>query len=447
MKFNKLILTLIILLLSANLAEAKSNIVSETLPNGAKIFVLEDNNSPLVALQIWIKTGAVHEEYKTRGMSHFLEHLLFKGTEKRQVGEIDRDLDAIGASNNAATYYDYTFYQVTGASCHFDKMLEIEVDGVLNSALRPEEVEKERKVVIEEIKMGEDNPYRVMFKSIHKSLFDNLNYSYPVIGYEPVIQNVPRDVIHQYYKEKYHPKNMSFVVVGNIKPEEAITKIKDALKNITTEHPANEPLDASFESQIAKPRYEKIAMDTEKTYAAIAYRGVSATSKDAAAFEVLNAILSYGTSSRLNMLLKEKHKLVESVSCANWNFASSGAFIAFMMLDLKNLDRARELYFAEIESVKKGVVSEEELEKAKNQIETAFILAHQNYDGMAEFLGETVTIADIEKYNNYMAEIKNVKKEDVIACAEKYLKHESHSLVVIEPKKAEKKMEVGKLGK
>ncbi|HBC75795.1 MAG TPA: hypothetical protein DC017_13265 [Candidatus Wallbacteria bacterium] len=147
------------------------------------------------------------------------------------------------------------------------------------------------------------------------------------------------------------------------------------------------------------------------------------------------------------MLLKEKHKLVESISCANWNFASSGAFIAFMMLDLKNLDRARELYFAEIESVKKGVVSEEELEKAKNQIETAFILAHQNYDGMAEFLGETVTIADIEKYNNYIAEIKNVKKEDVIACAEKYLKHESHSLVVIEPKKAEKKMEVGKLAK
>lgn len=447
MKSKHLIMALILVLLSAGLAVAKPNVVSETLPNGAKVYVLEDNNCPLVALQIWIKTGLVNEDYKTRGMSHFLEHLLFKGTQKRQVGDIDRELDSIGASNNAATYYDYTFYQVTGASCHFDKMLEIQVDGVLDSALRPEEVEKERKVVIEEIKMGEDNPYRVLFKSIHKNLFDNLNYAYPVIGYEPVIQNVPRDVIFNYYKSKYHPKNMAFVVVGNIKPEAAIAKIKEAVKNITTEYPANEPLDASVEPPITKPRFEKLSMDVEKTYAAIAYRGVAANSKDAAAFEVLNAILSYGTSSRLNMLLKEKHKLVESVSCANWNFASSGAFVVFMLLDSKNLDKARELYFAEVESVKKGSFSDEELEKARNQIETSFILAHQNYDGMAEFLGETVTLAGIEKYNGYMDEIKSVTKKDVMACAEKYLRPESHAFVVIEPKKAEKKMEVGKRGK
>jgi len=447
MRLKKLILALAILLLTANLAAAKPGVVSETLPNGAKVYVLEDNNSPLVAIQIWIKTGAVHESYKTRGMSHFLEHLLFKGTQKRQVGEIDRELDSIGATNNAATYYDYTFYQATGASCHFDKMLEIEVDGVLNSALRPEEVEKERKVVIEEIKMGEDSPYRVMFKSIHKGLFDNLNYAYPVIGYEEVIQNVPRDVIYQYYKEKYHPKNMSFVIVGNIKPEIAIAKVKDALKNITTEYAPNEWLDSTYESRLEKPRYEKIAMDTEKSYAAIASRGVSASSDDAPAFEVMSDILSAGTSSRLNLLLKEKNKLVESISCANWNFASSGAFVAFMIMDLKNFDKARELFFNEIENVKKGAITDEELIKAKNQIETAFVLAHQNYEGMAEFLGETVTISNIEKYNTFMDRIKKVKKEDVVACANKYLKPKSHLVVVIEPKKAAKKTEVGKLEK
>lgn len=447
MKLKNFILALMILILSANLAAAKSEVVSETLPNGAKVFVLEDNNSPLVAIQIWVKTGLVNESYKTRGMSHFLEHLLFKGTKKRKVGEIDRELDAIGASNNAATYYDYTFYQVTGASCHFDKMLEIQADVVLNSALVPEEVEKERKVVIEEIKMGQDNPYRVLFKSIHKNLFDNLNYAYPVIGYEQVIQNVSRDVIYQYYKEKYHVKNMSFVVVGNIKPEAAIAKIKEALKDVTTEYPANEPLDATYEPPIEKSRYEKLSMDTEKSYAAIAYRGVSAVSDDAAAFDVLTAILSYGTSSRLNMVLKEKNKLVETVSCANWNFASSGAFVAFMIGDLKNMDKARELFFAEIQNLKKGTITDDEFEKAKNQLETSFILAHQNYNDMAEFLGEMVTLSDIEKYNTYLDRIKKVTKEDVIACAEKYLKPQSHVFVLIEPKQNMKKMEVGKLAK
>ncbi len=451
MKFKNFIrvsIIIIVLSLSANLALAGvSKVVSETLPNGAKVYVLEDNNSPLAAIQIWVKTGLVHESYKTRGMSHFLEHLLFKGTQKRQVGEIDRELDAIGAYNNAATYYDYTFFQVTGASCHFDKMLEIQIDGVLNSALRPEEVEKERKVVIEEIKMGEDNPYRVLFKSVHKNLFDNLNYSYPVIGFEQIIQCVPRDVIYNYYKEKYHPGNMSFVIVGNIKPETAIAKVKEALKNIAGGNPPNENPDISLEPPIVKPRYEKLTMDTEKAYAAIAYRGLAASSKENAAFEVLSSILSNGTSSRLNATIREKHKLVETISCANWNFASSGAFVTFMIGDFKNFDKARELFFTEIENIKKGSITEEELEKAKNQIENSFILAHQNYENMAEFLGEMVTLADIENYNTYLEKVKKVTKEDVMAVTDKYLKHESHSFIVIEPKNNMKKTEVGKLGK
>ncbi|HOT77660.1 MAG TPA: insulinase family protein, partial [Candidatus Wallbacteria bacterium] len=143
----------------------------------------------------------------------------------------------------------------------------------------------------------------------------------------------------------------------------------------------------------------------------------------------------------------EKNKIVESISCANWNFASSGAFVAFMIMDLKNFEKARELFFSEIENVKKGAITDEELIKAKNQIETAFVLAHQNYEGMAEFLGETVTISNVEKYNTFMESINKVKKEDVIACANKYLKPESHLIVVIEPKKTEKKTEVGKLEK
>jgi len=440
MNLRKLAIIMAILLMSACPVEAKQSVVSETLPNGARVYAMHDANNPLVAIQIWVKTGGVNESYKTRGMSHFLEHLLFKGTKKRKVGEIDRELDAIGASNNAATYYDYTFYQVSGASCYFDKMLEVEVDGVLNSSLESEEVEKERKVVVEEIKMGEDTPYRVLFKSLHKSLFDNLSYACPVIGFQSVIENVPRDVIYQYYKEKYNPKNMSIVVVGNIAPDVAIAKVKAALKDFTADSPANESPDALYESKIEKPRYEKITMDIEKTYAAIGYRGLSLSSPETPALEVLNVMLSAGESSRLNVLLREKNKLVENVSCANWNFATAGVFVTFMLLDSKNLDKAKELYFKEIESVINGNINDEEIEKAKNQIETAFIMAHQNYEGMAEFLGEVVTLSSIEKYNNYMADIKKVSKQDIVSVAKKILNPESHSLIVVEPSKSQKKV-------
>ncbi len=440
MKFRVLIFALALCVLFSGAAAAKSNLVSGSLPNGVKVYVMEDHNNPLVAIQIWIRTGGVHESYKTRGMSHFLEHLLFKGTKKRKVGEIDRELDAIGATNNAATYYDYTYYQATGASCYFDKMLDVEVDGVLNSALDTEEVERERKVVIEEIKMGADQPFRVLYKAIHKNLFDNLPYSYPVIGFQNIIETVPRDVIYNYYKEKYNPKNMTVVVVGDIKAETAIAKVSEIFKNITSDFGPNEKIDGSFEEKIEKPRFQEIKMDVEKTYLSIAYRGVPADSNDAAALEVLTAVLGGGESSRLNQLLKEKNKVVETVMNTSWNFRSSGALVTMMVLDSHNVDKAKELFFKDIEAVKNGAITPEELDKAKNQIETSYILAHQNYEGMAEYIGEMLTVSTEAKLDSYLGDIKKVTKEDLKKAAEKYMYPEGHSLVVINPvKKLEKK--------
>jgi len=440
MKFRVLVFALALCVLFSGAAEAKSSLVSGSLPNGVKVYVLEDHNNPLVALQIWVKTGGVNESYKTRGMSHFLEHLLFKGTKKRKVGEIDRELDAIGAYNNAATYYDYTYFQATGASCYFDKMLDIEVDGVLNSALDTEEVEKERKVVIEEIKMGQDQPFRVLYKAIHKNLFDNLPYAYPVIGFQNIIETVPREVIYDYYKEKYNPKNMIVVVVGDIKPEAALTKVSDAFKNITSDFGPNEKIDGSFEEKIEKPRFQEIKMDVEKTYLSITYRGVPRESDDVAALDVLSTILGGGESSRLNQLLKEKNKVVESVMNTSWNFRSSGAFVTMMVLDSHNAEKAKELFFKDIEAIKGGSIKPEELDKAKNQIETSYILAHQNYEGMAEYIGETITLSSDAKLNSYLDDIKKVTKEDLKKAAEKYLYPEGYSMVVINPvKKIEKK--------
>jgi len=423
-------------------AFAKQPLVSDTLPNGMKVYVLEDHNSPLVAIQTWIRTGLVNESYKTRGMSHFLEHLLFKGTKKRKVGELDRELDAIGAYNNAATYYDYTYFQVVGASCYFDKMLDVQVDGVLNSTLDTAEVEKERKVVVEEIKMGEDNPYRVLYKELHRGMYDNLPYSYPVIGFQSIIESVPRDTIYEYYKSKYHPKNMFVVVVGDVNPQAAISKIKDAFAGISDELPANEKLDSSLEENIKKPRTRRVTMDSEKTYAAVAFKGTELQSDDAAALDVLANIMGNGDSSRLNQVLKEKNKLVEMVASGNWNFRSSGMFFTFMMLDSKNIAKAKDILLKEFESVRSGKIADEDIEKAKNSIETSYILAHQNYDGMAEYLGEMIALASETKYESYIDEIKKVTKEDLVKAANKYLYPEGYLFVTVEPKASA--TEVGK---
>ncbi|MEZ7890819.1 MAG: pitrilysin family protein [Candidatus Wallbacteria bacterium] len=444
---------LIVAFLAGSLAAAEHKLVSDTLPNGMKVYVLEDHNSPLVAVQIWVRTGGVNETYKTRGMSHFLEHLLFKGTKKRKVGELDRELDAIGASNNAATYYDYTFFQATGASCYFDKMLDVEVDGVLNSTLEPEEVEKERKVVIEEIKMNEDKPQRVLFSQIHRAMFDNLAYSYPVIGFQKIIETVPRDVIYNYYKEKYNPNNMIVVIVGDIKPEVAFAKVKEAFRGIVSNTPGNEKIDGALEEEIIKPRYRKVMMDIEKTYSSIAYRAPELASDDIAAMEVLTNILGEGASSKLNVSVKEKQKLVDVVAAAMWNFRSSGLFFVYMMLDPKNVETAKDAVFKEIAAIKKGEITSGEIEKAKNSIETAFILNHQNYENMAEYIGQTILLSSEDNFGKYLENIKKVTKEDIVKVANKYLTDNGYVFAVVEPnpKKAEakaaKKMESGKVEK
>jgi len=419
------------LILFSSTAFAKSNLVLERLPNGIKVYVLEDHNSPLVAIQICIATGSVNEDYKTRGISHFIEHLLFKGTKKRKVGEIVRELDAIGANYNASTTHDYTRFIVTGASCYFDKLLDIVVDGVLNSTLEKEEVEKERKVVIEEMKMDKN----LFYNAVNRSLFDNLPYSFPIIGFQNIIENVPRDVIYSYYKEKYQPQNINVVIVGNIKPETAIVKLREAFRESVSTSTPNEKFDASLEEPISKPRYHEVRMDVEKTYLSIAYRGVPLDSPDRVPLEVLSALLGRGDSSRFNRILKEKNKLVDFITTNSHNMNSAGSFYTIMALDEKNIEKAVDIYLKEIEAVRNGFFTDDELERAKKQMESVFLFSQLSYNRAADYIGEIITLANEAKYNSYVTDVKKITKEDLKKATEKYLYPQGYSIVVLKPVK------------
>ena len=203
------------------------------LENGTKIYLLPETHHNLVTFQVWYGVGARFESPKNYGVSHFIEHLFFKGTEKYGPGVIDKKLNEIGAFNNAATSKDYTFYYTFGIADQFEEMFEIQSEMLINPSFNLEEIDKERKVVIAEINRANDTPERIFYYHLMEQLYQDHAYSKPVLGFEDIIKNISRDEIVKYHKEHYHPANTNVVIVGNFDPEKAKSMIENSFGKVT----------------------------------------------------------------------------------------------------------------------------------------------------------------------------------------------------------------------
>ena len=198
------------------------------LDNGQNVIIQEVKNNPIVTIDTWIKTGSINENDKNNGVSHFLEHLFFKGTTKHPTGEFDKILESKGAITNASTSKDFTHYYITIPSKFFDLALDMHADMLLNPLIPAKELEKERKVVLEEISKDEHLPNTICYENLVKMLYSKHPYKRKVIGEREIIENISRDEIMNYYNEFYSPANMVTIVVGDVNTQEALNKIKTA---------------------------------------------------------------------------------------------------------------------------------------------------------------------------------------------------------------------------
>ncbi|MDO9349774.1 MAG: pitrilysin family protein, partial [Deltaproteobacteria bacterium] len=213
-------ITLSVLLLVVHHAQSKERVHQFTMENGLKVILEENRTSPVVALQVWVKTGSADERDDEAGMCHFIEHMIFKGTGKRKVGEMAKEVESLGGSINAYTSYDQTVYHITIASRYADIALDILADAVQRSVFDPAELEKEREVILEEIRMGEDDPSRKLFRQTMATAFQRHPYGRPVIGYEKTIRAITRDQMLAFFKRWYTPDRIFFVVAGDFDLQE-----------------------------------------------------------------------------------------------------------------------------------------------------------------------------------------------------------------------------------
>lgn len=404
------------------------------LDNGQTVVVQEVKNNPIVTIDTWIKTGSIDEEDSNNGVAHFLEHLFFKGTKTHEPGEFDKILETKGAITNAATSKDFTHYYITIPSKDFDLAMDLHGDMILHPLIPRKEMEKERKVVLEEISKDLNSPTKIMQDNLNSMLYTTHPYKRKVIGRSDVIETITRDQVLSFYNKNYSPSNMVTVIIGDVDANHAIEKTKEAFN---AEYKKQTKTIYTKEAPLTKQQKKVEYLDTESGYMIIGFRGTPIDDKDSYALDVLATILGDGRSSVLNQVLKEKKRIAFSVDAGNSTFRDDGIFYISANYEPTKCKIVQDTIFNEIEKIQKNGVTDDQLKLAKNIIERSTYYSRESITNIATEIGYTMALTnDIKFYDTYLDNIKNVSKEDVKKVAEKYLGINRSAVSIVLPKSA-----------
>lgn len=426
---KKLCVSLLIILCLAQYAQAL-DYATYKLDNGQTVIIKEVHDNPIVTIDTWIKTGSINENDKNNGVAHFLEHLFFKGTTKHPTGEFDKILESKGAETNAATSKDFTHYYITLPSNYFMTAIDLHADMLLNPLIPRKELEKERKVVIEEIAKTNDNPENKLYENMIQAFYVNHPYKRKVIGKKEIIEKISREEILDFYNKWYNPSNMITVVVGDVQTQDALNAIKKNFnkKELCKQKTQPRKKDRNIEKQIEITAHDKV----KTGYIMIGFRGVAQQNRhDSYALDILATILGDGRSSKLYQSVKEQKQLAYSISAGHASMKEDSIVFIRANFIPENKDKVKKAIFDEINKIRNGNFDEQEITTAKNIIERDTFYSRESTSNIANELGYTTLVYDDTKYyNEYIENIKKVSKEDLIKAAKKYL-NPNHAVISV----------------
>ena len=430
-------LILIIAFIYIGLACYAAEYSSFKLDNGHNLVIQEVRDNPIVIIDTWIKTGSINETDENNGVAHFLEHLFFKGTSKHPAKEFDQILESKGAITNAATSKDFTHYYILIPSQYFELALDLHSDMLLNPLIPRKELEKERKVVIEEIAKNNDKPTTVLYRNMIQSFYKVHPYKRDVIGTKDVIETISREQILDFYNKWYTPENMTTVIIGDVDTQKAFNLVKNKFNKPIDENVKKKKiiykLDKKPEHQIEK----KEEMNVQTGYLLIGFKGCNFISdKDSYALDVLATILGDGKSSRLYRSIKEEKQLVHSISASHSSMKDDSIFYISANYITEDIEKLKNSIFSEIEKLYKNEITNEEIQKAKNIIERDTFYSRESVSNIAGEIGYTLTLTNsLDYYKNYLDNINKVTAEDLKRVAKTYLGKDSAVISIVMPKK------------
>jgi zinc protease len=403
------------------------------LENGLRVIISPNETAQVVAIQIWVGVGSADETLPEGGLAHVHEHMLFKGTPTRAVGQIAGEIEAAGGDINAWTSYDQTVYHVVLASEYFETGLDILSDAMMNSSFDETELSKELEVILEEIKRSEDQPTSRVSRALFSTAFQKHPYSRPVIGHSEVVQNFSRENVTNFFQDHYCADRTTVVIVGDVDAEEAEAAVEKYLGNMRT---GARPLPArATEPRQTSARACGLTDDVEETHLALGWHCPEIISADVASFDVLSVILGQGESSRLYRRIKHEAQTVNEIYAYAYTPKDQGLFLIGASLEHDQISSAMEKIGAELHTIMNHPVSQAELEKAQTILCSEVIYQKETMEGMARRMGFWSTMLGDPQYEErYQEQIRAVRLEDLQRVARTYLNAHQANLVVLVPK-------------
>ncbi len=395
----------------------------QQLDNGLNVLLLRDTAKPIVSVQVWVKVGVWNETAETNGLSHFLEHMLFKGTATRPVNTIQQAVESKGGMINGATGKDFTYYYINVPGEYWDDALTILADMVKNASFDAKELDKERLVVLEEIQRQNDEPHSFLWNKFNGTIFKQLPYRMTTLGTIDNIKSFTRETMQKYYQANYRPATMTVVISGDFPQGKALSRIKELFPSAKKAKPIKKQSPPIIVESEEDPFPVKIELPfkVNLVYHLIGFLGPTIENQDQYALDVLATMLGEGRSSRLNQSLREDQQLVFSISASFMSQKANGIFMVNAIYQPNRIPEATNAIMGEIRKFSTTEVSDAELAKAKRMLKSSFILDNQTYADQANTLGYCATVTTVGHALEYLDNIENVSKEDISRIAKKYL--------------------------
>lgn len=426
-----LILSVTIVFFSSLNAFAAEN-TNYNLPNGLKVILLENHRAPVVSMLVWVKVGSALEREGEYGLAHLMEHMLFKGTDRRGPGEIAREVEAAGGHINAFTSYDQTVYYINMASRYTERGLDILGDMIFNPKFDPEEFRLEKEVVLEEIREGEDNPGRVISKALFGNAYRVHPYKRPVIGFVDSVRNVDRETALAFHKQWYRPDNMVLVVSGDFEIntlKEQIAKIFSARAKAEARAPIDMP-----EPKQEGPRGAIVRKDLKTATIQIGFHIPGFNGEQTKAVDLLGAIAGQGRTSRLYKSVMREKELVSSISAGAYTPKDPGLFIVSAKTEPEKVLPAVKAIMKELQTLVKDGVTSEELERAKLNVQAGFIRSRMTMSGESRVAANFEVMAgDYRSRDDYLAGIENTTAGEIRQAANEYLTESNMTIALLLP--------------
>jgi len=411
-------------------ASINSSVTTATLDNGLKVIVQEDHSVDLVAVDVWVRAGSRYETAETNGVSHFIEHLLFKATDKRSHGQVDMEIESLGASLEARTSRDWAHFYTVVAQRYLEQSLDVLADVVANPKFHPADIEHERNVILDEIARQDSNPMLTLRDQVFKSAFTTHPYGLPVQGTRDSVKKITREMIVSQYNRLYVPENITVILVGDISPVTGVTAVKKAFGAM--EKKSFQPVEMPKEPEKKEQTRKVVKANTKLSYLAVAFPAPSIKEQpDVFAMDILTSYLGTGYQSWMAVELRDKQRLAVEVSSEFITHRDPSVTILVVAAEPGKIDKAEEAIFTKIEELRTKPISEGEMLRARRSLEGGYAFDVETFSGRAATLGFYEAADSFEFARSYIQNLRKVTTQDIQSAAQKYLDPDKAVVVLL----------------